>query len=184
MGDAPVRAPDTTEVVGVSRQTLIPVYVDSNFTTEDDVSIFLAIDAWNTALQGHVYLDIITMGSTFSDDVNDDVERNHGLEIIRATEDFPVDPRPRGAAWGWADYIGGTRIWLVRKDIPNRQLTRIVMHEIGHTLGAMHTDTPGLMYRFCNVREQWSCVDLATASQVTSYFGLPLTTVKHCEHDL
>ena len=78
----------------------------------------------------------------------------------------------------WADKIGGNKVWVVRDRVSNGMIGGVVMHEIGHLLGAGHLRR-GLMMPGYD-KDWMQCVDYSTVKAVGKYHGIGINQLNYC----
>lgn len=150
----------------------IPAHIDSDFTEKDKSEIILAINEWNRALNGLIVINVIDVNFTMDNDkiINDYKNRFIFLKVSKKNWD-------NTDKYGFVDKIGGNIIHIVDDNILPVFLYGITLHEIGHLLGAEHTDS-GLMYKYFNIKN--TCIDFKTIKQVSEYYKIPLSKLKPC----
>ena len=94
--------------------------------------------------------------------------------ISETSTPHPTDP----AAVGWASRIGGRRIQLLRGRYET-DVEVIVLHEMGHALGAQHVDGTLMNPTYDTITLR--CPDVVTVSQVAAYNGLDMATLSWCQ---
>lgn len=149
-----------------------PVYVDERFDEADRTTILAAIEEWNAALNGRLLLvpqpwDL------------DAVAGDPNAIAIYWTTD-KIAPRPSlldPQAIGWTDQTGGRFVWAIRDRIPDAHLRPFTLHELGHVLGAEHTDS-GLMRAALDPK---ACIDLGAIEQVARHLKVPTYALAWCE---
>jgi hypothetical protein len=164
------KSPDYTVVT-----TVEPVWVDKGFTPEERRKIHAAIEAWNEALNGYERFEV--QSDLYDSKDSAEVVRVHqiisnfigGVVInaikVGAPEEVLVDPYQMGVL-GWFEETSND-IYLVQDRLYWRDFRTVVMHELGHELGAGHIHVAGaLMYP--TVERQGDCVDGVTAMLVAS----------------
>ena len=80
----------------------------------------------------------------------------------------------------FTDAVGGYKIYLVRDRDGNDDIKYLMLHEIGHLLGASHTET-GLMSPMMD-KQQFACIDYSTIVQVSLYQHLPVDDLNYCQY--
>lgn len=162
-------------------QRSIPIFVDSRFGEADKIEITKAVEQWNYALNGYLYLDIIDYNTEVMPETQIRIRDGHGILFLRITS-FDIIIRetkhpPLTLAFVYPN-IGGNFIYLIRDRIWNESVKPISMHEIGHALGAIHTDG-GLMnptfYPY-----MYQCIDQEALNEVAEYQHLPAKKLNWC----
>lgn len=79
-----------------------------------------------------------------------------------------------------SSHIGtGHEIYFLEEKVGIDRIRQVALHEIGHILGAHHTDG-GLMIHQYN-KYSYDCVDQNTATQVAAYRGLNINKMNWCQ---
>lgn len=160
----------------------IPVYIDVGFGDEDKMSIDNALDKWNHALNGYIVFTVksftFDMGTS---DINDAI-RNHGLMI------FKVDsitcnfiPSQNGVEFktlAWADISSHDKIYVVRDRLSTQAIFPVMLHEIGHILGAVHSKE--YLMHPVYTPQHYVCIDEDTIKQVAKFNNLPIEKLNYC----
>jgi len=164
------------------------VWVDREFGVADRLSIDNAIKQWNFALNGYVRIDIETYEYNMEVGVLDRVMRGDGWVILKIDSMNPmVEPLDRGNSGekqfytlAWVNAIGGNRMFVIRNRISNTWMEGIIMHEIGHLLGARH-DEVYLMQPHYNW-EDYRCVDYEALKRVAAFQVIPMSQLNYCQY--
>lgn len=151
------------------------VYVDSKFGEMDKVSIGNSIDQWNIALNGAVRIEVINYDFDMTDAELLDVSNGAWVIMKINSHNSLVGSREVGA---WANRVGGNKIWVVRDRVSNSMIGGVVMHEIGHLLGAEHSRV-GLMMPGYD-KDWMQCVDYHTIKAVGKYHGIGINRLSYC----
>lgn len=86
------------------------------------------------------------------------------------------DPKA-GESAAWVDRLGGATI-VLRKGWYEQDVEGIVMHEIGHILGAQHV--PGTLMRTTWAPNALVCPDVTTVAQVAAFNRIDLRLLSWC----
>lgn len=151
------------------------VWIDKNFGGMDHLFIDDAIRQWNYALNGRVR--IMVMGTfDMEPEIISKVVSGSGWVIMRVDGSNPLVVDSKTLAW--VNSVGGNRMWIIRERLSNPMVLGVVMHEIGHLLGAEH-DNIYLMspyYQWENTR----CIDYATIKLVARARKIPVKELNYC----
>lgn len=152
-----------------------PVYADPTFSAAQRESITEAIAVWNTELAGHLVLVM----QPYEHDI--EMHPGNGIVIFNTLETTPFIPRPAsGRFLGWSDDIPGHVMWVMTQRVSPENLQPLVMHEMGHLLGAHHFENGGLMSALDPLRP-FPCIDKESVEQVAIQYNLP--SYSYCGRD-
>lgn len=159
----------------------IPIFIDSHFGNADKIEISKAVEQWNYALNGYLYLDIISYDTPVDIETQIKIRDGHGILFLRITSASPIIQETKHPPLTLAfvyPTIGGNYIYLIRDRVWNESVKPISMHELGHALGAVHTDG-GLMnptfYPW-----MYQCIDQVALDEVAEYQQLPAGKLNWC----
>jgi len=168
----------------------IPVYIDKLFSTAEASIISNALKAWNYTLNGYKYYYIADLQFDMDYQILQNVmNTGNGLIILRINSDNEIIDRKSftNDVIAFVPEIGANYIYIIEdrmtkiQGVPaeNINYQNVMMHEIGHTQGAMHitNDKYNLMYP---VTTDMVCVDYKTAKQVAEYHGYDLNHMNYC----
>lgn len=160
-----------------------PVYVDKQFSGDDRLAIQDALQQWDYALNGHARFVIVDTSFDMEMDKLQRAQRDDAFLIMMVHSDNPIIPTniaPGQWCLGWTPYTGSHWIRLVRDRLDTSTDVKLVlMHEIGHALGADH-DGSGLMYNKYSP-EQYQCVDYGAVVQVARWYHWDVHTLNYCQ---
>lgn len=169
---------EATSVLVTPRYAVRPVYISRHFTPTQAADIFEAVQRWNVALNGHVYLDVVSGSADLSEDERKDVYENHGVSFDVVFSDCGCIPLPIPKAVAWTDQVDGTQIRIVHDLMDESWYLPVAMHELGHTLGAPDSDRRDTIMAGELVMVSWPCVDLATLAPISKL--LATTDLRGC----
>ena len=165
---------------------LIPVYLDNNFSVEEETALKEAITEWNGVFNGQI---VIRVDGTF--DGKEGIKpkllssyvRSEGWNIIalESTDSAVADEiEPGDGNLAFAEIRGHYMVVLTDR-IGMRNLKVIAMHEMGHLLGAYHVNLHSLMYpHYGLIKDAVQCIDKITVAQVATVQNLNLNTLNYC----
>src|SRR5277367_3884278 len=114
----------------------VPILIDLSFDKDDEVAINNAIAQWNYALNGWEHLHVV--GHIFVDDA--EVRKPHdgwlfikGLSTDKIVLDAEKDDKNYDIL-GFANYLAGSQLVVIRERILKEDVFGVVLHEIGHLL--------------------------------------------------
>lgn len=162
----------------------IPVYIDKGFKAEDQLMLEDAINDWNYALNGTMKL--VVKSTTFNMDMNIITEVFHGsggfliLSVNSKDPAIPPAANPNMIDLAWTDLSNHHVIYVVRDRVAlTSDITPIMLHEIGHVLGAQHIPGYGLMNPTFDAQE-YKCVDSNAADQIAEYNNIDRQFLNFC----
>lgn len=174
-----------------SSQTLIyPVYIDKDYGEADQIEIANALDQWNYVLNGHAKFVIVSTTFDMDPSVLHDVISGRAFAILKITSHNPMvvtadhvvtdnEHLTRSYSLGFTPDVGVHTVYLVRDRIPSNEMVRgLMMHELGHALGAVHH--PGGLMNPRYDAEMFQCVDYDTAVDVAKYNNWKVDTLNYC----
>lgn len=164
-------------IAGRNIQT-IEILVDKKL---DKKAVEYAVNAWNISLNGVIKLEVIDWDFDMETDKIQLIKRHHGwiLMGIESDNKLVVD-KPGWKTLGWTNKIGGDQVYIILDRIGVWE-KQIVTHEIGHLMGAKHTNG-GLMNGSFNEND-YSCVDKKVIEQVSEIWNIPMEKLRYCERD-
>lgn len=177
-------------VANPSGQTAIPlkeikIWVDKEFGPADRLAIDDAVRQWNFALNGYIKLEVMSWEFDMEPEILQRVMRGEGWVFLKVHSSNPmvsgVDRKPDGTvSWtlGWANEIGGNRMYLIRDRLANNWVTGVTLHEMGHLLGAKHDDIYLMAPHF--KWEDARCVDYEALRLVAVYQHIPFERLNYC----
>lgn len=164
----------------------IPVYVDKLFTDYEDKEIAKAIKAWNYSLNGYKYYYIADLNFDMNPYVTQSVnDTGNGLIILKIDSNNFMFQQMKfdKHVIAFVPKLGASYIYIIEDRMTANpgmiNYQNVIMHEMGHTLGAMHiTNYPdNLMFPVVN---GMLCVDEKTARQVAENYNYNLENMNYC----
>jgi hypothetical protein len=153
------------------------MYVDSSFGEMDMIEIDNAVNQWNYSLNGAIRIKMVR--GQGSSEGNSWIIKKIDSKY-NSIPDFWRDGR-KYYVLAWANKIGGDKVYVIRDRVISRWIHGLMMHEIGHLLGADH-DSGHLMKYVFNENE-YRCIDYTTMKQVATYNGLDLRRLNYCTYE-
>ncbi len=164
----------------VSSGRSVALYIDGGFDASERQRIVSAIGQWNHALNGFVQFRASQLPDNASDSTVAQIRRSGGWVVARVDSRHPITREGEGRH-ALAVTAGGSRggfVYVISDRIGGRDLTGVVMHELGHVLGAGH-DGAGLMAPVYNPNSG-HCIDHDAAALVAAAQHLPLAQLNWC----
>jgi hypothetical protein len=167
-------------------ERIIPIWVDRNFGDSDRIAIADAIDQWNYALNGFIQLKIVSWEMEMNDSELKEINQKKGWVLFKITShNLMVEKKEHGRKnyfiRAFVDTTGGKYLYVVRDRDRNEEIMGLVMHEIGHLLGAEHQNDGGLMTEMYEP-DNCLCIDLGTIQQVARAQRLKIDQLNYCQY--
>lgn len=158
----------------------IPIWVDDNFGEADRLSIDDAVNKWNYSLNNYIKLEVVDYHFKMEPDkVKKRLETNGWIFMRTIHTDKSIPKTENGyKIIGFCNVIGGNYIYIVRDSIGNKDVMGVMLHEIGHLLGANHVDED-LMYNHYT-ESGYQCIDYKAIDEVAKYQHLPIDNLNYC----
>lgn len=162
------------------------VWVDKGFGNADRLAIDDAIRQWNYTMNGYVKMTVISYDFDMEIEELRQIMNSGGWIIMKIDSSNPmvddgptVNGKPTSYTLAWVNGLHGTKMWIIRdRIVDSRWMTGIVLHEMGHMLGADH-DEAYLMGKNFDW-EKFRCVDYQTAIAAAKAQRIPLGVVNYC----
>jgi len=169
----------------INHVKIIPVYVDSGFNDIEYKQITKSLIEWNHVFNGQIIIKLQKDVFTGIEEVSEIYDRTiaktgDGWVILKVTEDDKIASKmiDKGDL-AFVLGIGGHIMIIIEDRIGTKNLKTIVLHEIGHLLGAVHVNAPSLMIpNYGNF--EYDCIDKITVAQVAHYQKLDFRTLNYC----
>ena len=177
--------------------TIIPIWIDSGFSKDQAESIKDAIGELNKVLNGQMVLKLeshIGIGTdkksyiypttfaSYEDGqalVDKATTSDSGWVIFAINSDNKILENTPPGTVGFVKGIDEHFIMIVVDRIGTRSLKDIVMHEMGHLLGALHVNAPSLEYPAYGPQAM-DCIDKITAAQISVVRRLDFNKMTYC----
>lgn len=168
----------------INAAKIIPIWIDDSFTPAQRVDILKSVDEWNLVFNNQIRLMASGYfhGADGAEDKYQEISKTHlGWIVVKANEKDPLVKDIIGPAdLAFAVGLGGQILVVISDRIGTRNLKTILMHEMGHLLGANHVNTPSLMMPKYG-EQTYNCIDKITSAQVASFQNLNFETFNYCK---
>lgn len=169
----------------ISNAKVIPVYVDSRFTNAEIVAINKVMQEWNGVFNGQI---VLKLDRKFTDDMDAVVlarkiaDTHTGWMIAKLESDderLENAVEPGDGKLAFAIGLGGHFMVVLADRVANHDVHTILLHEMGHMLGADHVFGKNLMSPNYGPG-QTDCIDKVTAMQVAFFNDLDPKSLNYC----
>lgn len=166
------------------------VYVDRNFTAEEEADIQYAADEWSRATGGHVHIDLAFGSAVGWNEPHKRVllrttraaAQAQGLDAAGSEAGFDFIACPTCAGIGDRDF---EVIGIERDQIPlsdRGHFRETLLHEFGHHVGAFHVDDPNAVMTpvFYYANKPMECLRAADLDTYVQATGEPAADMRPC----
>ena len=156
----------------------LTLYVDRDFDPAERERIGLALQQWNHVLNGLVRLRPTLLPPDPSSQTLAQIRRSGAWIVAKVDSRHPAG-RERTALAMTVGGRGGGFVYVIADRFATRDLTAVLLHELGHVLGAGH-DPHGHLMAPVYDRSNGHCIDRGAAAMVASAQHLPLSQLNWC----
>jgi len=161
----------------------IKIYLDQDFGAGDKVAVVEAVEQWQYALNGYFRFEIDDHYGMGVSEMQE-AERGSAWLILKINSKNEMvvghDLAGKHITLAFVNNIGGNRIFVIRDRINNNQVKGIVMHEIGHLLGASHVNEDDDLMNPIYDNANSQCIDKNTMQQVAQFQHLKFDNLNYC----
>ena len=152
-----------------SENRYVYLTIDKSFTSQEQDGIYSAIKEWNHALNHQLTLVVV------------DVPTKESISILPVDTSFSGMPKVKEGHFvlGWVSQPDFKNIYLVTSRIKGNDTYFVLLHEIGHALGAKHTEDGLMAPNYSPVSYQ--CIDRSTLTQISTIWNLNIKKIKYCK---
>jgi hypothetical protein len=171
------RYTDKPSAAATALRTLT-IYIDGDFDGAERERIGLALRQWNHALNGFLRLRPVLLPADAADGAVAQLRRP-GAWIFAKVDGRHFSARDRSALAMTVGNRGSGFVYVISDRFSVRDLTAVMLHEVGHVLGAGH-DPHGRLMAPVYDRNNGHCIDRAAVAMVASAQRLPLNQLNWC----
>ena len=159
---------------------VIPLHIDRTFPAAERDHILSAIDQWNNVMNGTMRFDIAPDAYDFTTYAAGPLRAARAWVIARVDSHHPLIDNPTfHRALAVSVGVRSGVIYIVHDRIGRRDLTGIVMHELGHVLGLRH-DAGGRLMSPYATKDAQKCIDKGTVRALALAHGFDLEVFNWC----
>jgi hypothetical protein len=162
---------------------MLTVYVDQDFAPDERERIGLALRQWNHVLNGLVRFRTSLLPADPSEQTLAQLRRSGAWIVAKVDSRHPAARERTALAMtvggGRLGGRGGGFVYVIADRFGMRDLTAVMLHELGHVLGAGH-DPHGHLMAPVYDRSNGHCIDRGAVAMVAAAQHLPLELLNWC----
>jgi hypothetical protein len=161
---------------------VIPIWIDTRFSKEDGKNIKEGLSQWELALNGYIKFNIVSTKFNMEDAPLKLANNGKAWIFIKIDSSNPILKTSKvftNLTLSFTDDLGGHYVYMIRDRFDDNWTKGLVMHEVGHLLGAADDHGNDLMNATYHL-EDTECIDKTTLTQVANYQHLPIQNLNYC----
>ena len=165
----------------IVHQKNIGIWIDATFSFQDKNIIVHDIEEWNYVLNGEIVLKVVDTNFNMEDNKIDEAGATGGWIILKIDRYNSMIPKSQDGyvTLAFTDAIAGHLMFVVRDQmISNTMMQGVILHEMGHLLGAQHDQSGLMLPNYSEVG--FHCVDEDAMKEVAEYWHLDSDHLNFC----
>ncbi|MDI1287665.1 MAG: hypothetical protein PSV46_24995 [Reyranella sp.] len=174
----------TDHAAPAATRRVISLYVDRDFSDAERERIALAVRQWNVALNGFIQFRLGLLAPNPQPQLLAQIRRSGGWVLARIDSRHPVARQAevrQAMAMTIGSSAGGGIVYVISDRFGLSDLNGVVLHELGHVLGAGHDDSAsGHLMASVYKAGNGHCIDQGAVAMVANAQRLPLSRLNWC----
>jgi len=177
---------EVSEAGHVSNVRVIDIWTTNNFSDKEELALSGAMEEWNKVLNGQMVLRVGgTVSATDIDEweekLEEVLESRDGWLLIKVSSEHPVVRQSvDDGTLAFVIGLGSPLMFIIEDHMGSKNLRTVLMHEMGHMLGANHVNIDYTLMTPRYGPKQPDCIDLLTARQVAWFMDLDIGHMNYC----
>jgi hypothetical protein len=163
------------------RRTIDIYVVEDEFDAAERERVGLALQQWNHVLNGYVRFRILSLSGAPSEATLTQLYRSGAWIVTKIDRYHFLAREPTAlAAAVWRKNRNGGFVYVVDDRFGRRELTAVMLHELGHVLAGPGHDPNGHLMRAVYDSHNGLCIDRAAVAMAAAAQRLPLNQLNWC----